>query len=55
MAPHLSDGAALLDALGAPPLWSTTWHWYGLQYAIATDRPDSSRDPTPTRSPRRRA
>lgn len=39
VAPHLEEGAALLEALGSPPLWSTPWHWYGLQYAIATEQP----------------
>ena len=40
MAPHLEEGAALLEALGSPALWGTPWHWYGLQYAIATEQPD---------------
>ena len=40
VAPHLDEGAALLEALGEPALWSTPWHWYGLQYAIATEAPD---------------
>ncbi|GAA4939525.1 regulatory LuxR family protein [Actinomycetospora succinea] len=38
VAPHLDDGSALLAALGEPALWSTPWHWYGLQYAIATEQ-----------------
>ncbi|MEJ2861642.1 LuxR C-terminal-related transcriptional regulator [Actinomycetospora flava] len=37
--PHLDEGAALLATLGEPALWSTPWHWYGLQYAIATEQP----------------
>ncbi|GAA4781334.1 hypothetical protein GCM10023200_13310 [Actinomycetospora chlora] len=40
VAPHLSEGDALLAALGEPALWSTPWHWYGLQYAIATEAPE---------------
>jgi DNA-binding CsgD family transcriptional regulator len=40
VAPHLSEGDALLESLGSPALWSTPWHWYGLQYAIATGRLD---------------
>ena len=40
--PHLDEGAALLAALGAPTLWSTPWHWYGLQYAIATEQPSAA-------------
>ena len=40
VAPHLEEGAALLEALGSPALWGTPWHWYGLQYAIATEQPD---------------
>ncbi len=39
VAPHLADGDALLAALDAPPLWSTPWHWYGLQHAILTEAP----------------
>ncbi|WP_280232376.1 LuxR C-terminal-related transcriptional regulator [Nocardia cyriacigeorgica] len=37
----LVDGArALLDRLGHPPAWSNLFHWYGVQAAIARERPD---------------
>ncbi|NGP08283.1 LuxR family transcriptional regulator [Rhodococcus sp. 14C212] len=29
----------LLTTLGEPPLWGATLHWYGVQAAIAADRP----------------
>jgi DNA-binding CsgD family transcriptional regulator len=38
--PHLAEATALLDALGRPASWSTSWHWAGLHAAItAEDRP----------------
>ncbi|MFE3446942.1 LuxR C-terminal-related transcriptional regulator [Nocardia sp. NPDC059180] len=37
----LVDGArALLDRLDHPPAWSNLFHWYGVQAAIARERPD---------------
>ena len=37
---HLVAGAReLLTTLGEPPLWGAALHWYGVQAAIAADRP----------------
>lgn len=37
---HLvADARHLLTSLGEPPLWSAALHWYGVQAAIAADRP----------------
>ncbi|MFV9431990.1 LuxR C-terminal-related transcriptional regulator [Rhodococcus aetherivorans] len=37
---HLVAAArALLTTLGEPPLWGAALHWYGVQAAIAADRP----------------
>ncbi|MGZ8177305.1 LuxR C-terminal-related transcriptional regulator [Williamsia sp. SKLECPSW1] len=37
---HLVEGAGrLLADLGDPPVWATTWHWYGVQAAILSDQP----------------
>ncbi|MGW0045635.1 LuxR C-terminal-related transcriptional regulator [Nocardia cyriacigeorgica] len=37
----LVEGArALLDRLGHPPAWANLFHWYGVQAAIARERPD---------------
>ncbi|NEW38691.1 helix-turn-helix transcriptional regulator [Nocardia cyriacigeorgica] len=37
----LVDAArALLERLGNPPAWSNLFHWYGVQAAIARERPD---------------
>ncbi|MBF6235267.1 LuxR family transcriptional regulator, partial [Nocardia farcinica] len=30
----------LLDRLGHPPAWANLFHWYGVQAAIARERPD---------------
>ena len=37
--PQLDAASALLDALGNPPLWSGTFHWYGVQAAILAEHP----------------
>jgi DNA-binding CsgD family transcriptional regulator len=37
--PHLAEATALLDALGAPASWSTSWHWAGLHAAITAGDP----------------
>lgn len=37
--PQLEAAAALLDALDNPPLWSATFHWYGVQAAILAEHP----------------
>ncbi|MCK8671891.1 helix-turn-helix transcriptional regulator [Rhodococcus sp. HM1] len=43
-APRISHLVAqardLLTALGEPPLWGAALHWYGVQAAIAAERPD---------------
>ena len=31
----------LLDRLGMPPLWAPAFHWYGVQAAILTNRPQA--------------
>ena len=37
---HLEvQAAALLDRLGAPPVWSAAWHWAGAQAAILAEDP----------------
>ncbi|WP_280215535.1 LuxR C-terminal-related transcriptional regulator [Nocardia cyriacigeorgica] len=37
----LVEGATtLLDRLGHPPAWANLFHWYGVQAAIARERPD---------------
>ena len=35
--PHLAEATTLLDALGGPASWSTSWHWAGLHAAITAD------------------
>ena len=39
IAAQLDAASRLLEALGNPPLWSATFHWYGVQSAILTERP----------------
>jgi DNA-binding CsgD family transcriptional regulator len=41
LAPQLRAAQVVLDGLGRPALWSTAFHWYGVQAAIVSDRPDS--------------
>ncbi len=36
---QLDAATALLDKLGHPPLWSATFHWYGVQAAILVEHP----------------
>ncbi|WP_158540064.1 LuxR C-terminal-related transcriptional regulator [Williamsia limnetica] len=37
---HLVDDAdRLLAELGSPPVWATSWSWYGVQAAILSDDP----------------
>ena len=40
LAPQLQQAEVVLGALGKPALWSAAFHWYGVQAAIASDRPD---------------
>ncbi len=35
--PHLAEATALLEALGRPASWCTSWHWAGLHAAITAD------------------
>ena len=35
--PHLDEAEALLDALGRPPLWAVTLHWYRMHAAVAAE------------------
>jgi DNA-binding CsgD family transcriptional regulator len=39
--PQLQQATAVLGGAGKPALWSTAFHWYGVQAAIASDRPDT--------------
>jgi len=39
--PIWDEAVALLTALGDPPLWGSPFHWYAVQAAILTDRPDA--------------
>ena len=41
LAPQLQEAEAVLGGLGNPALWSTAFHWYGVQAAIVSDRPDA--------------
>ena len=43
LAPHLHGADPLLDALGAPPLWSAPWHWSGVLAGIDADDPHTAR------------
>ena len=40
-APAWGEALALLAELGDPPLWSAPFHWYAVQAAVLTDRPDA--------------
>ncbi len=37
--PHLAEATTLLEALGGPASWSTSWHWAGLHAAITAGDP----------------
>ena len=41
LAPQLQQAEIVLSGLGRPALWSAAFHWYGVQAAIASDRPDT--------------
>ncbi len=41
LAPQLAEAEAVLDRLGRPALWSSAFHWCGVQAAIVSDRPDT--------------
>ncbi len=41
LAPQLQQAEIVLGGLGRPALWSAAFHWYGVQAAIAGDRPDA--------------
>ena len=40
LAPQVREATDLLDRLGRPALWSTAFHWYGVQAAIVGEKPD---------------
>jgi hypothetical protein len=40
-APVWNRAMALLDRLGNPPVWTPAFHWYGVQAAILTNRPQA--------------
>ena len=40
LAPQLQQAEIVLGGAGNPALWSAAFHWYGVQAAIASDRPD---------------
>ncbi|MDX6233179.1 MAG: hypothetical protein QOH68_2183 [Nocardioidaceae bacterium] len=40
LAPQVREATELLDRLGRPALWSTSFHWYGVQAAIVGEQPD---------------
>ena len=40
-APVWDRAIVLLDRLGHPPLWAPAFHWYGIQAAILTNRPQA--------------
>ena len=40
LAPQVRDAVELLQRLGAPALWATSFHWYGVQAAIVSEQPD---------------
>lgn len=44
LTPYLREGAALLDRLGTPTLWSVPLHWSGLHAAILTGEPTAADD-----------
>jgi DNA-binding CsgD family transcriptional regulator len=37
---HLDEAHAIVERLGAPPVWSSHLHWSGVQRCIALNRPD---------------
>ncbi|MGB3772993.1 MAG: LuxR C-terminal-related transcriptional regulator [Rhodococcus sp. (in: high G+C Gram-positive bacteria)] len=39
IAHSIASATALVAALGEPPTWATTWHWYGVQAAILGNSP----------------
>jgi DNA-binding CsgD family transcriptional regulator len=41
LAPQLQQADVVLGGVGRPALWSAAFHWYGVQAAIASDRPDT--------------
>jgi DNA-binding CsgD family transcriptional regulator len=41
LTPQLQQAEVVLGDLGQPALWSAAFHWYGVQAAIAGDRPDA--------------
>ena len=41
LAPQLQEAEGVLGRLGQPALWSAAFHWYGVQAAIVSDRPDA--------------
>jgi DNA-binding CsgD family transcriptional regulator len=41
LAPQLQQAEVVLGGVGKPALWSAAFHWYGVQAAIASDRPDA--------------
>ena len=41
LAPQVQQAETVLDRLGKPALWSTAFHWCGVQAAIVSDRPDA--------------
>ena len=40
LAPQLQEAQTVLDGLGQPALWSAAFHWYGVQAAMISERPD---------------
>lgn len=38
--PQVREASEILDRLGRPALWSTAFHWYGVQAAIVGEQPD---------------
>ena len=41
LAPQLQEAESVLDRLGRPALWSTAFHWCGVQAAIVSDQPEA--------------
>ncbi|UGT59005.1 LuxR C-terminal-related transcriptional regulator [Nocardia asteroides] len=40
IAPLVAAGYGVLRRLGEPPAWANAFHWYGVQAALAQERPD---------------
>lgn len=40
IAPLVAAGYGVLRSLGEPPAWANAFHWYGVQAALAQERPD---------------